>query len=95
MVARAALAAADSWDCFRITNSGYEYVKWLNRENEVQIQREGERNENMHRPAITPNFHQFWNKFLPKMCHSCKVLRGILVDFFFFLNLDISLCGFC
>lgn len=34
---------ADSTDCFRITNSSYEYVKWLNRENEVQIQREGER----------------------------------------------------
>lgn len=33
---------ADSTDCFRITNSSYEYVKWLNRENEVQIQREGE-----------------------------------------------------
>lgn len=39
-------AASDgtgSRDCFRITNSSYEYVKWLNRENEVQMLREGER----------------------------------------------------
>lgn len=41
--ARGASDGADSTDCFRITNSSYEYVKWLNRENEVQIQREGER----------------------------------------------------
>lgn len=39
----AASGGADSTDCFRITNSSYEYVKWLNRENEVRIQREGER----------------------------------------------------
>ena len=41
--ARDASDGADSTDCFRITNSSYEYVKWLNRENEVQIQREAER----------------------------------------------------
>lgn len=39
----AASDGTDSTDCFRITNSSYEYVKWLNGENEVQIQREGER----------------------------------------------------
>lgn len=42
----AALGASDGpdrADCFRITNSCYEYVKWLNRENEVQTQREGAR----------------------------------------------------
>lgn len=31
---------ADSTDCFRITNSSYEYVKWLNGENEVQTEGE-------------------------------------------------------
>ena len=30
----------DSRVCFRITIYSYEYVKWLNRENGVQIQRE-------------------------------------------------------
>ena len=40
---RDASDGADSTDCFRITNSSYEYVKWLNRENEVQIEKEGER----------------------------------------------------
>lgn len=38
---------------FRITNSSYEYVKWLNGENEVKNTEGGwETNENVHRPAI-------------------------------------------
>lgn len=31
---------ADGTDCFRSTNSSYEYVKWLNGGNEVQTERE-------------------------------------------------------
>lgn len=56
-------AASDgtgSTDCFRITNSSYEYVKWLNRENEVQMLREGERNENTHPPAMFAFVYQFY-----------------------------------
>lgn len=63
-------AASDgtgSTDCFRITNSSYEYVKWLNRENEVQMLREGERNENTHPPAMFAFVYQFCCRFNRKV----------------------------
>lgn len=72
-------AASDgtgSRDCFRITNSSYEYVKWLNRENEVQMLREGERG------LKTRIRLQFWHLFTNFTADSiekwpcCKVLEG-------------------
>lgn len=79
--ARAASDAADSTDCFRITNSSYEYVKWLNRENEVQIQMEGERHMEtcigLQSYRLVINFRANSLETL----HSCKVFRGMLVIF--------------
>lgn len=60
----AASDGTDSADCFRITNSSYEYVKWLNGENEVQIQREGEREmKTCIGPAVLALVYAFHNKF--------------------------------
>ena len=79
--ARDASDGADSTDCFRITNSSYEYVKWLNRENEVQIQREGEREM---KTCETCNYMNCFTKseqIHSKMHHSCKVFKGDACDF--------------
>lgn len=62
----------DSTDCFRITNSSYEYVKWLNRENEVQIQREGAR-EMKTCIGLKLYFRAF---FFSKCCTPVKFLGG-------------------
>ena len=51
IVVRDATDGADSCTvCFRITNYSYEYVKWLNRENEVKIKEA--RNEHGNRSPI-------------------------------------------
>lgn len=91
-MAHGASDGADSTDCFRITNSSYEYVKWLNRENEVQIQREGEREMET---CIGLQLYQLISSFTTnslKMWHACKVLRGMLLVFD---TLVLSLCSLC
>lgn len=79
-------AASDgtgSRDCFRITNSSYEYVKWLNRENEVQMLREGERGM---KTRIRLQFYHLFTNFTADSIEKwpcCKVLEGF--PWFFFL----------
>lgn len=90
--ARDASDGADSTDCFRITNSSYEYVKWLNRENEVQIQREGEREMKTCTGLESRQLIANYSANSPQMWHSCEVLRGMLVILEILL---LSLCSLC
>lgn len=88
----AASDGTDSTDCFRITNSSYEYVKWLNGENEVQIQREGEREM---KTCIGLQLYHLFANFRTnslEMWPSCKVLRGVPVIFDLF---TLVLCSIC